>query len=460
MATYRLSIQFLSRKKGHSAVAGAAYRSGTKLRDERTGEIHDYTRRKKEVIESFVLAPDDTPEWASHRETLWNAAEQRETKSNSQTAREFQLSLPHEVSDRERRELVREWVAENLTSRGIAADVAIHRGENQNYHAHVLSTTRPITRDGWGKKIREFSDKVREYRETWERSVNRSLERSGVQDRVDRRPKIAQYEDAYRRDPLNIPEHLQKAPQAKKGKAVERLMEEGEMDHEMVQRYLRTQEANDQEWDIQTALIRKEVELERESEWVNDALQTLEQNPEKLPELIADMQQKMEPYAEKEREVLLRIGAETSAELEKRERELREKTSEHHDKLDRWRDPKGLWGVLDKTGIANAQKKADEAQKLLTKHSKMLRATSKEITAIRDWMDNHNVDAVDVPTLRERIAEEPMTAEREAYKWREEIFEEVQQAQRERETLAANLHRDPQRSQTREHERHRDRGGR
>lgn len=459
MATYHLSMQFVSRAKGHSSVAGAAYRSGTKLRDERTGEIHDYTRRQG-VIESFVLAPEDAPEWASHREALWNAAEQKENRSNSQTAREFQLALPHELSDRERRDLVREWVTENLTSKGIAADVAIHRGEDKNYHAHVLSTTRPITHDGWGKKIREFTDKVREYRESWAEAVNLSLERAGGKDRVDHRPKIEQYEEAYRRDPLNIPDHLQKAPQVKKGRAVDALMARGEMDHGMVRRYLRSQEAKNQEWDIQTVLVRKEVELERQLQWSEATRTILEKSPEKLPELIDDMNREMVPYVEKEAALYRRIVAETSAALEKKERGLRGKIGEEHDYLSRWRDPKGWRGLLDKTGVGGYRETTRKMEKDLAKHSAMLLATSKEITAIRDWMDGHTVSAADIPTLEKKLAEEPKTEDREAYEWRAEIIGIAQSAMQERqrairEQERANLQ---QNLRSQNHERSRDRG--
>ncbi|MCP4140320.1 MAG: MobA/MobL family protein, partial [Chloroflexi bacterium] len=45
MADYRFSAQAISRGKGQSSVASAAYRSASRMVDERTGEIHDYTRK-------------------------------------------------------------------------------------------------------------------------------------------------------------------------------------------------------------------------------------------------------------------------------------------------------------------------------------------------------------------------------------------------------------------------------
>lgn len=46
MAIFHMSAQTITRSKGHSSVAAAAYRHGEKLMDEHTGEIHDYSKRK------------------------------------------------------------------------------------------------------------------------------------------------------------------------------------------------------------------------------------------------------------------------------------------------------------------------------------------------------------------------------------------------------------------------------
>ena len=61
MADYRLSAKVISRGAGQSAVASAAYRSASQMRDERTGEIHDYTR-KGGLVHSEVMTPENTPD--------------------------------------------------------------------------------------------------------------------------------------------------------------------------------------------------------------------------------------------------------------------------------------------------------------------------------------------------------------------------------------------------------------
>lgn len=47
MAIYHFSVQVISRGKGQSAVSDAAYRSGDRLQDERTGEEKFYHREVK-----------------------------------------------------------------------------------------------------------------------------------------------------------------------------------------------------------------------------------------------------------------------------------------------------------------------------------------------------------------------------------------------------------------------------
>jgi hypothetical protein len=96
MATYHLSAKTISRSHGRSATGAAAYRTGARIIDERTGVIHDY-RRRRGVEARLLILPDDAPNWASDRARLWNAAEQAETRKNSTVAREFEIALPAEL---------------------------------------------------------------------------------------------------------------------------------------------------------------------------------------------------------------------------------------------------------------------------------------------------------------------------------------------------------------------------
>src|SRR3546814_20364808 len=104
MASFHLAVKAIGRSAGRSATAAAAYRAGVEITDERTGLVHDYTR-KQGVEHSELMLPTDAPAWAADRERLWNAAELAETRKNQTVAREYETELPVELAAAERREL-------------------------------------------------------------------------------------------------------------------------------------------------------------------------------------------------------------------------------------------------------------------------------------------------------------------------------------------------------------------
>ena len=154
MAIYHFSVQIISRGKGQSAVAAAAYRSGDRLMDERTGEEKYYLREVEP--ETMILAPSHFPEWVHDRKCLWNEVEKIEKNKNSQLAREINIALPVELSNGQQRELIRDYVQEQFVNRGMVADIAIHRDDQSNPHAHIMLTIRPFNEAGeWGNKKKE-----------------------------------------------------------------------------------------------------------------------------------------------------------------------------------------------------------------------------------------------------------------------------------------------------------------
>ncbi|MAU40172.1 MAG: hypothetical protein CMF31_00955 [Kordiimonas sp.] len=204
MAIYHCSLKVFSRSEGHSAVAAAAYRSGSILKDERAGRTHRYHKRTG-VADTFILAPPSAPKSLLTRAVLWNAAEASETRKNSRVAREVILALPHELSDKARAELSRDMGLYLIERYRVAVDVAIHspcEGDGhdpRNHHAHLLFTTREVTKDGLGAKTRILDDKVSGpqeieiIREVWETLANDALERAGFPDaKIDRRTLEAQ----------------------------------------------------------------------------------------------------------------------------------------------------------------------------------------------------------------------------------------------------------------------------
>jgi hypothetical protein len=197
MAIYHLSASVIGRSSGRSATAAAAYRAACVVRDERTGEIHDYSR-KSGVEDALILAPDAAPDWARDRTALWNAVEVAEVRKDAQVAREITVALPSELSAAERRDLVEGWARVELVGRGMIADVAFHEphreGDQRNHHAHILLTTRSIGPEGFGPKVREWNgkDQLAGWRESWAEAQNRALERAEIDERVDHRSLVAQ----------------------------------------------------------------------------------------------------------------------------------------------------------------------------------------------------------------------------------------------------------------------------
>ena len=194
MAIFHLQVNTVSRSAGRSATAAAAYRAGEKIVDERTGEIHDYTR-KGGVEASALFAPAGSPEWAADRPRLWNAAEDAEKRKNSTVAREFVIALPAELSADERQGLAFEFGRALVERHGVAVDVCIHApgkdGDERNHHAHILMTTRRMTPEGLAEKTRELdnqrSGEVEHWRQEWASMANRALERAGRSERIDHR---------------------------------------------------------------------------------------------------------------------------------------------------------------------------------------------------------------------------------------------------------------------------------
>ena len=154
MALYHFHVTQIKRSAGQSAIASAAYRSGEKLYSEYYGETSDYSH-KKGVICSEILLPPNAPQSYADRQTLWNALERAERNKDAQLAYSFDIALQNEFSLEENIALARQFVSEQLVSRGMIADFAIHMPDKeiQNPHFHILCPIRPLKENGkWGYK--------------------------------------------------------------------------------------------------------------------------------------------------------------------------------------------------------------------------------------------------------------------------------------------------------------------
>ena len=189
MAIYYFNASVISRSAGRSATASAAYRAAERIKDERTGEIHDY-RKKKGVDEKFILAPESAPNWVYNRAKLWNEVERLERRKDSQVAREIKLAIPAELNAPQQIELVREFATDQFVSKGMVADVSFHELDSHNPHAHIMLTMREINEKGFSeKKNREWNKRelLEFQRAAWSTYANHALEKAGFEQKIDHR---------------------------------------------------------------------------------------------------------------------------------------------------------------------------------------------------------------------------------------------------------------------------------
>ena len=221
MGCYHFHLNQLSRGKGQSAIASAAYRAGTKLECTYYGEVSDYTRKGGVVLAEIHL-PKQAPERFKDREILWNEVEWIEGNKKAQLAHSFDIALMNEFSMEENIELARRFVEEQLVARGMIADLAIHdpkkaKDKIPNPHMHIMVPIRPLQEDGtWGQKQKKFpvltpdgqpvlnqkgqpvfravhttdwsrKETLEELRSAWAKMCNELYEEKGLTERVDAR---------------------------------------------------------------------------------------------------------------------------------------------------------------------------------------------------------------------------------------------------------------------------------
>src|SRR3984957_6098841 len=197
MAIYHLHVKVIGRKSGSSAVASAAYRSGSRLRDERLRREQNFSPKRR-VAHSEVMLPEDAPEAWSDRERLWNDVEAFEVRKDAQLAREVEFAIPREMSEAQGIELARDFVRGEFVARGMIADLNVHWdfGEDgmPKPHAHVMLTMRAVNENGFGQKVRDWNrtEMVERWRERWAELANERLTELDIDARIDHRSLEAQ----------------------------------------------------------------------------------------------------------------------------------------------------------------------------------------------------------------------------------------------------------------------------
>ncbi|GAA4776952.1 Ti-type conjugative transfer relaxase TraA [Stakelama sediminis] len=218
MAIYHFSAKVISRASGSSALASAAYRSASRLYDERLDRHHDFAN-KAGVVHSEVLLPDGAPEEWHDRERLWNNVEAAEVRKDAQLAREIEVAIPRELDQAEGIRLARDFVNREFVERGMAADLNVHwdigaDGEPKP-HAHVMLGMREVSQVGFGAKVRDWNrtELLTHWREAWAGHVNVRLAELDIDARIDHRSLEAQGIDL--------------EPQHKIGPAASRMAQQG-----------------------------------------------------------------------------------------------------------------------------------------------------------------------------------------------------------------------------------------
>ena len=254
MAIYYFNASVISRSKGRSATASAAYRAGEKILDMRTGEIHDY-RKKKGVDDQIILAPNNAPDWVKNRAKLWNEVERIERRKNSQVAREIKLAIPVELNLSQQIELVKTFATEQFVSQGMVADVTFHDLDSHNPHAHIMLTMREIDEKGFSpKKNRDWNKRelLEKQRSAWAISANLALEKAGVREKIDHRTLEAQ--------------GINRIPQIHLGAAVTAMMKRGILtDKEEHYRQIESANRNIQKWEFHLELVDRMESIYRNS---------------------------------------------------------------------------------------------------------------------------------------------------------------------------------------------------
>lgn len=214
MAIGRISIKSGSKGKG---LAHAKYI----MREDKYAKRAD----KLEKLES--VGHGNMPSWAKENpKILWEMADEHERKNGS-VYREHIISLPREMTEEQRHELVQDWIKQEIGDKH-PYSYAIHNplamdGKEQP-HCHLMICERTL--DGIDRGADQFfkrynskdptkggakkantgldyatrKEQIKQQRNRWEQLCNKHLERIGSRERVD----LRNYKERGAEKPLNI----------------------------------------------------------------------------------------------------------------------------------------------------------------------------------------------------------------------------------------------------------------
>jgi hypothetical protein len=178
----RPHLEIHTRSKNHSSVAGAAYRLGLRLYDERAKVWHDYRKRElgEEIVRALTVAPAGAPSWATDPAQLWNRVEASEKRKDAQVARDYRIPIPFGLSDSDAGSLAEEMARFISDELHTPVSLGLHRdadrdalgnlkpSNKQGFHAHIYFPSRRLadvvesgeeggSGTGFGEKIEVLS---------------------------------------------------------------------------------------------------------------------------------------------------------------------------------------------------------------------------------------------------------------------------------------------------------------
>ncbi|MDX2164236.1 MAG: Ti-type conjugative transfer relaxase TraA [Gammaproteobacteria bacterium] len=206
MAIYYFDVSVISRTRGRSAIASAAYRRAAKMLDEKAGRTWNY-ENKPGVVHSEISVPQNSLHsipWVKRlvelqrdsrqsgnlaSQHLWNLVEQTENRIDAQLSREVKFALPIELTQEQNISLAREFIENQFAAKGMIADWNVHYDNPENPHVHVMLTMREATSTGLGKKVRSWNGKDLnlEWRQKWSEYANFHLKLYHHNIRIDHR---------------------------------------------------------------------------------------------------------------------------------------------------------------------------------------------------------------------------------------------------------------------------------
>lgn len=186
MAIFHLEFKILKRSEGKSSLYLSAYNSRTRLKDEKTGLVFNYEKKKEDLIYDGILLPENAPDSFKDRSTLWNNIEKGKRK-DLQLSRYFIVALPKELTNEQNKNLLKDYLKKNFIKKGMCADFAIHNDhDNNNPHGHVMLTMNDVNETGFLGKNRDWNNKnnVEIWRRSWAVLVNKALRENNKKETI------------------------------------------------------------------------------------------------------------------------------------------------------------------------------------------------------------------------------------------------------------------------------------